>query len=106
MRRRCPNCKSVNVRRSSREPDNPNEPRFRSPYRCRDCQTKFWAISSRVYKLIALIAGVNVVLLGAIMYFVSLIPDTPRWDSIRRNGSMLERPRTATAELTGIWRKV
>jgi len=45
-------------------------------------------------------------LLGAIMYFVSLIPDTPRWDSIRRNGSMLERPGTATAELTGIWRKV
>ena len=52
MRRQCPNCKSLNVRRSSREEGDAEQPFYRSPYRCRDCRTKFWAFSTKIFRRI------------------------------------------------------
>jgi hypothetical protein len=51
MARKCPNCKSLNVRRSSvRDKDNVAPRLFRSPYRCRECGEKFWVIGRRIYR--------------------------------------------------------
>jgi hypothetical protein len=66
MRRRCPNCKSLNVRRSVRDPEDSEQPWFRSPYRCRDCQTKFWVFSAKMYRRLILLAVVNVILFATI----------------------------------------
>ena len=76
MRRRCPNCNSLNVRRSVRDPGETEQPFFRSPYRCRDCQTKFWVFSAKMYRRIILIAVVNVVLFATIWVF-TLPPSSP-----------------------------
>ena len=73
MHRRCPSCKSLNVRRSSQEEDG-ERPLFRSPYRCRDCQTKFWALSSKVYRRMALIITVNVVFFALMIGFLLMTP--------------------------------
>ena len=71
MRRRCPNCKSYNVRRSSRESGAEHtEPIFRSPFRCRDCQTKFWALGTKVYRRIVLGVAVSVTLFALILGFI------------------------------------
>jgi hypothetical protein len=75
MRRQCPNCKSLNVRRSSRDPEDTEEPLFRSPYRCRDCHTKFWALSTKMYRRIVLIAAVNVLFFTAMIWFIATLPD-------------------------------
>jgi transposase-like protein len=75
MRRRCPNCKSLNVRRSSQERGDAEQPLLRSPYRCRDCETKFWALSTKVYRRMVLIIAVNVVFFGLIVYFLLTVPE-------------------------------
>ena len=75
MRRHCPNCNSLNVRRSSHDGGDPAQPFFRSPYRCRDCQTKFWALSSKVYRRMILIVAVNVVFFALMAGFLLTIPD-------------------------------
>ena len=71
MRRTCPNCKSLNVRRSSREPDSDaDQPFYRSPYRCRDCRTKFWAFSTKLYRriiVVGAVVGVMLILMLAII---------------------------------------
>jgi transposase-like protein len=70
MRRRCPNCSSLNVRRSSHERDDLAQPVLRSPYRCRDCQTTFWALSTKVYRRMILIIAVNVVFFAVMLAFL------------------------------------
>jgi hypothetical protein len=70
MRRQCPNCKSLNVRRSSREPEDLNQPFYRSPYRCRDCRTKFWAFSAKLYRrivVVGVVVGIMLVLMLAMI---------------------------------------
>ena len=70
MRRQCPNCKSLNVRRSSRDPEVTDQPFYRSPYRCRDCRTKFWAFSAKLYRriiVVGVIAGIVLVLMLAMI---------------------------------------
>ena len=74
MRRRCPNCNSLNVRRSSHARADPTQPFFRSPYKCRDCQAKFWALSSKVYRRMILIVAVNVVFFALMAGFLLTIP--------------------------------
>ena len=75
MQRQCPNCKSTNVRRSSRDEGDPEQPLFRSPYRCRDCHTKFWALSTKMYRRILLIAAVNVLFFAVMIWFIATLPD-------------------------------
>src|SRR6188474_1928473 len=111
MRRRCPNCKSFNVRRSSHEPDDASEPLLRSPYRCRDCHTKFWAISSKVYKRAALILALTVAVFGVVSWLLMVPADTPRFETPRKSSRWLETPRDTaiTASLSvarAVWRKV
>jgi len=72
MQRRCPNCKSVNVRRSSRGSQDAAQPFYRSPYRCRDCHTKFWAFSRKLSRRIALTVALVVVSLLVITLIVML----------------------------------
>jgi hypothetical protein len=63
----------MNVRRSSRDPDErAMQPVFRSPYRCRDCGTKFWAIGTKAYRRIILLVVVNIVLFALIFGFWGL----------------------------------
>ncbi len=56
MVRRCPSCKGHNARRSKIRGTEVTARRlFFSPYRCRDCQTRFWVISRNTYQFAALI---------------------------------------------------
>jgi transposase-like protein len=68
--RQCPKCKSLNVRRASLEHGASRLPLFRSPYRCRDCQTKFWALSTRAYQNIILVVVLNAVFLALMIAFM------------------------------------
>ena len=72
MPRRCPNCNSVNVRRSAQREESA-QPLLRSPYRCRDCHTQFWALSTKVYRRAILIVAVNVVFFGLMVAFLLLV---------------------------------
>jgi len=47
MTRRCPQCGSTNVRRSGRLDSEATAHPFHSPYRCRDCEQRFWVVSRR-----------------------------------------------------------
>ena len=58
MQRRCPNCGSFSVRRSRAEQDDDDARRaFQARYRCRDCRSLFWAVSTEGLRL-AIVAGV------------------------------------------------
>jgi hypothetical protein len=47
MNRQCPHCGSTNVRRSGRLDSEATAYPFHSPYRCRDCEQRFWVVSRR-----------------------------------------------------------
>src|SRR5207302_3136269 len=47
MNRRCSHCGSINVRRSGRVESGAGTHLFHSPYRCRDCERRFWVISRK-----------------------------------------------------------
>jgi hypothetical protein len=50
MIRRCPSCKSYNARRSTvRTSEVTLRHVFLSPYRCRDCRSRFWVLSRNSY---------------------------------------------------------
>jgi uncharacterized protein len=56
MTRTCPSCKSHNARRSAvRATEVTFRHIFFSPYRCRDCRTRFWVISRNTYYFLAII---------------------------------------------------
>ena len=75
MPRTCPNCRSLNVRRSTKDKDGSAQPLFRSPYRCRDCGEKFWAIGRRIYRYVGAVIAVNVVFFTLIAGVVVLFAD-------------------------------
>jgi len=75
MPKSCPNCQSLNVRRSMRDKDGAAQPLFRSPYRCRDCGEKFWIVSQRVYRRIGAAIAVNAVFFAVIAGLVVLFVD-------------------------------
>jgi hypothetical protein len=49
MNRRCPYCGSVNVRRSGRLDSEATAHPFHSPYRCRECEQRFWVVSRKTW---------------------------------------------------------
>ena len=50
MRRKCPSCNSINVRRSSiRRSEGSRSLLFLSPYHCRDCNARFSTVSSKTF---------------------------------------------------------
>jgi hypothetical protein len=52
MQRRCPNCGSFSVRRSRTEKDDDDARRsFQARYRCRNCRSLFWAVSTEGFRL-------------------------------------------------------
>jgi hypothetical protein len=62
MQRKCPECGSLEVRRSAvRVAEIALRHVFLSPYRCRDCRALFWVVSRRVYQLAALVGFAIVV---------------------------------------------
>lgn len=65
MRRRCSHCGSTNVRRSGRLESESHHP-FQSPYRCRDCDQRFWVISRKAY--FGAVAGVVIVVLTVLVW--------------------------------------
>jgi hypothetical protein len=66
MQRKCPYCRKSNVRRSSiRTAELTARHIFLSPYRCRDCQERFWVISRNVYFLAGIIGVALAVGAGA-----------------------------------------
>ena len=77
MQRKCPGCGNFNTRRSSvRAYELTARHIFFSPYRCRDCQHRFWVISRHVYYLAGII-GVALVT-GAITWNLRMLLDSPR----------------------------
>ena|SRR6266446_108846 len=49
MKRKCLNCGSANVRRSGFVVSEAANHFFRSPYRCRDCDARFWVVSKKTF---------------------------------------------------------
>ena len=56
MNRRCSHCGSTNVRRSGRLGSEAGTYPFHSPYRCHDCDRRFWVLSRKtlfgIYKIV------------------------------------------------------
>ena len=75
MSRKCPNCRSLNVRRSSRGKEPSAQPLFRSPYRCRDCGEKFWVISRKVYQRVGAFVALNTVFFALVAGLVTLFAE-------------------------------
>jgi len=76
MPRRCPNCGLANTRRSSiRAYEVTARHIFLSPYRCRDCRHRFWAISRNVYYLAGIIGAALVA--GALSWNLRTLLDSP-----------------------------
>lgn len=76
--RRCPQCGSREVRRSQIRCAEHGDHAFRSPYRCRECNTRFWIISRRtrvgITAIGALIAAMLVV--GSVALLLArLVPE-------------------------------
>jgi hypothetical protein len=55
MPRRCPACRSTQVRRSGTYPYETSRHPFQSPYRCLECDARFWVTSRRTRTAIAAI---------------------------------------------------
>ena len=68
MNRSCPNCRAANVRRSSTPAAEVTwRNQLFSRYRCRECQTQFWAISRKTYAAIAAFVGAIVLVVIAVI---------------------------------------
>ena len=69
--RRCTHCGSTNVRRSGRLESEAGLRPFHSPYRCRDCDRRFWVVSRRT--LYGAAAGCAIFVLAAIAWSTVVI---------------------------------
>ena len=87
MNRRCSHCGSTNVRRSGRVESEAGAHLFHSPYRCRECERRFWVISRKT------IFGTAA---GGAMFVIVLM-----WSGVgliaRHGGSLLPPPSPATS---------
>jgi hypothetical protein len=45
--KQCPVCRSTNVRRSGCSHEETSTHAFQSPYRCQECNTRFWVLSRK-----------------------------------------------------------
>jgi TPR repeat protein len=80
MTRTCPSCKSHDARRSSvRASEITFRHIFFSPYRCRECRTRFWVLSRNTYYL-AGIVGIAIAL-GAVGWRLGTWFESPRADA-------------------------
>ncbi len=59
MRRKCPGCKSLDVRRCVPSRRDGRASLFRSRFRCRDCKETFWVINRKAYRLLGFFVRVN-----------------------------------------------
>ena len=79
MPKACPSCKSINIRRSVvRASESTRRRLYLSPYRCRDCRTRFWVLGKKGYYLAGLAGAVFVA--AAVVWIVAARPDLPRSD--------------------------
>jgi hypothetical protein len=88
MNRRCSHCGSTNVRRSGRVESEAGAHVFHSPYRCRDCDRRFWVVSRKT--IFGAVAG------GAMFFIVLLV-----WSSMsliaRHDGTSVPSPAPGTS---------
>ena len=70
MNRHCTHCNSANVRRSHRTQTEAELKAYRSPYRCNDCNARFWVVSKKTY-IGTVIGGILLVTMVALA--ISLI---------------------------------
>ena len=77
LHRTCPSCKSFNARRSTvRTSEVTFRHLFLSPYRCRDCHTRFWVLSRNSYVAAAMFG--SLVIFGALAWTAyGLMDSTP-----------------------------
>lgn len=89
MAHKCPSCKSYNARRSTvRKSEMTLRHMFLSPYRCRDCRTRFWVLSKRsCYFAGILVASAGI---GAILW---------NWPDVNLDPAPAEIRTTRFAEL-------
>src|SRR5437868_9154196 len=71
MKRQCPHCGSLNVRRSGRLESESGTHPFHSPYRCRDCEQRFWVVSRKT--LFGAAAGGTVLAVALILSGIVLL---------------------------------
>jgi len=82
MFRKCPVCKSSSVRRSAiHKSDAPAQRRFHSPYRCNDCDERFWVLSKTAYYGFGIIGAVMAA--GAIGWSLGIVRDGLRGEPER-----------------------
>ena len=73
---RCPACDSSRVRRSHIRADERGTHGWRSPYRCEDCQTRYWVLSRKAR--LAFVSGAVSVLFAALLVALAVIaPNAP-----------------------------
>jgi hypothetical protein len=88
MNRRCSHCGSTNVRRSGRVESEAGAHLFHSPYRCRDCERRFWVISRKT------IFGTAA---GGAMFFIVLLLWSGSSLIARHGGSSVPSPAPGTS---------
>jgi len=75
MLRKCPVCKSRSVRRSAiHKSDSQAQRRYHSPYRCNDCDERFWVLSKTAYYGFGIIGAL--VAAGAIGWSLGIVRDS------------------------------
>ncbi len=71
--RRCPACRSNDVRRSRVRASESDAHALRSPYRCKSCNTRFWVVSRKA-RIGAVAAGVCVLTVTVVVAVATLMP--------------------------------
>jgi len=96
MPKRCPVCKSASVRRSAiHKSDAPTQFRFHSPYRCNDCDERFWVLSKGAYYGVGIVGAV--VAAGAIGWNLGAVRESARVVPNEPEQAARVTPRFATA---------
>jgi TPR repeat protein len=99
MARTCPSCKSLNARRSSvRASEITLRHIFLSPYRCRECRTRFWVLSRNAYYLAGVLAVA--VTIGALGWHAAALMGPPRSEEVNA-GADTERVAALTRRAEG-----
>ena len=73
---RCPACDSSRVRRSHLRADERGTHGWRSPYRCEDCQTRYWVLSRKA-RLAFVSGAVSVVFAALLVALAVIVPSAP-----------------------------
>ena len=94
--KRCPVCKSINVRRSSAAAAEARSHGFQSPYRCESCDTRFWVISRKA-RLAAAAAGICALVI--LLAVVSSVPLPRHSSQLMQAGPLPRNAGTANSVL-------